>query len=186
MVTFFCHNSLSYINHSFLNRPRQPVKLEPKSSHQKVLRFRLEKFVSLTKCVISISTGEQKASRALREASEIIGDSPAALQLRYLQVNKQSSAILHLEIYLKNIFLPSRRWIQFRRRRTRQSYSRCQLIWWLSSCERARGRRGRRRGRPHNWTPPPYCWNHLWNLLKTLMIGNRWRRRKSVKWRVCV
>lgn len=30
--------------------------------------------------------GEQKASRALREASEIIGDSPAALQLRYLQV----------------------------------------------------------------------------------------------------
>ncbi|CAG9840202.1 unnamed protein product [Diabrotica balteata] len=29
--------------------------------------------------------GEQKASRALREASEVIGDSPAALQLRYLQ-----------------------------------------------------------------------------------------------------
>lgn len=33
--------------------------------------------------------GEQKASRALREASEVIGDSPAALQLRYLQaINK--------------------------------------------------------------------------------------------------
>lgn len=32
--------------------------------------------------------GEQKASRALREASEIIGDSPAALQLRYLQVSE--------------------------------------------------------------------------------------------------
>lgn len=31
--------------------------------------------------------GEQKAARALREASEIIGDSPAALQLRYLQVS---------------------------------------------------------------------------------------------------
>lgn len=30
--------------------------------------------------------GEQKAARALREASEVIGDSPAALQLRYLQV----------------------------------------------------------------------------------------------------
>ncbi|XP_013792552.1 mechanosensory protein 2-like [Limulus polyphemus] len=29
--------------------------------------------------------GEQKASRALREASEVIADSPAALQLRYLQ-----------------------------------------------------------------------------------------------------
>lgn len=32
--------------------------------------------------------GEQKASRALREASEVIGDSPAALQLRYLQVSR--------------------------------------------------------------------------------------------------
>ncbi|XP_076316378.1 band 7 protein AGAP004871-like isoform X1 [Tachypleus tridentatus] len=29
--------------------------------------------------------GEQKASRALREASEVIADSPSALQLRYLQ-----------------------------------------------------------------------------------------------------
>lgn len=37
--------------------------------------------------------GEQKASRALREASEIIGDSPAALQLRYLQVD--SLFLLH-------------------------------------------------------------------------------------------
>lgn len=34
--------------------------------------------------------GEQKASRALREASEVIGDSPAALQLRYLQVTPLS------------------------------------------------------------------------------------------------
>ncbi len=32
--------------------------------------------------------GEQKASRALREASEVIADTPAALQLRYLQVNQ--------------------------------------------------------------------------------------------------
>lgn len=30
--------------------------------------------------------GEQKAARSLREASDIIGDSPVALQLRYLQV----------------------------------------------------------------------------------------------------
>lgn len=37
--------------------------------------------------------GEQKASRALREASEIIGDSPAALQLRYLQVKHDSSIL---------------------------------------------------------------------------------------------
>ena len=31
--------------------------------------------------------GEQKASRALRDASEVIAESSAALQLRYLQVN---------------------------------------------------------------------------------------------------
>ena len=31
--------------------------------------------------------GEKKASGALREASQIISESPAALQLRYLQVN---------------------------------------------------------------------------------------------------
>ena len=30
--------------------------------------------------------GEQKASKSLREASEIIAQSPSALQLRYLQV----------------------------------------------------------------------------------------------------
>ena len=30
--------------------------------------------------------GEQKASRALRDASEVIAESSAALQLRYLQV----------------------------------------------------------------------------------------------------
>ena len=29
--------------------------------------------------------GEQKASKALKEASDILSDSPAALQLRYLQ-----------------------------------------------------------------------------------------------------
>ena len=31
--------------------------------------------------------GEQKASKALREASEVIAESSSALQLRYLQVN---------------------------------------------------------------------------------------------------
>ena len=31
--------------------------------------------------------GEQKASRALKEAAEVITLSPAALQLRYLQVS---------------------------------------------------------------------------------------------------
>ena len=33
--------------------------------------------------------GEQKSSKALREAADIISQSPAALQLRYLQVNSK-------------------------------------------------------------------------------------------------
>ena len=34
--------------------------------------------------------GEQKAARALKEASDVIAVSPAALQLRYLQVGHRS------------------------------------------------------------------------------------------------
>ena len=36
--------------------------------------------------------GEQKSSRALKEASDIISESPAALQLRYLQTLTHISA----------------------------------------------------------------------------------------------
>jgi len=41
--------------------------------------------------------GEQKASRALREASEVISESPAALQLRYLQV---CMILLYYTVYI--------------------------------------------------------------------------------------
>ena len=50
--------------------------------------------------------GEQKASKALKEASDIISDSPAALQLRYLQTltnvasEKNSTIIFPLPIEL--------------------------------------------------------------------------------------
>ncbi len=50
--------------------------------------------------------GEQKASRALKEASDIISESPAALQLRYLQTltnisaEKNSTIIFPLPIEL--------------------------------------------------------------------------------------
>ncbi|CAG9801544.1 unnamed protein product [Chironomus riparius] len=60
---------------------------------------------------IIASEGEQKASRALREASEIIGDSPAALQLRYLQTlntisaEKNSTIIFPLPIDLLTFFM---------------------------------------------------------------------------------
>jgi len=52
--------------------------------------------------------GEQKASRALKEASDVLSDSPAALQLRYLQTltnisaEKNSTIIFPLPIDLLN------------------------------------------------------------------------------------
>lgn len=55
--------------------------------------------------------GEQKASRALREASEVIADSPAALQLRYLQTlntisaEKNSTIVFPLPIDMMTYFM---------------------------------------------------------------------------------
>jgi hypothetical protein len=40
--------------------------------------------------------GEQKASRALKEASDIISESSSALQLRYLQVLSREIILGHL------------------------------------------------------------------------------------------
>jgi hypothetical protein len=54
--------------------------------------------------------GEHKASRALRDASEIIAESPSALQLRYLQVQALYLTPLFQEkLFLLDItdFLPS-------------------------------------------------------------------------------
>ena len=49
--------------------------------------------------------GEQKASRALREASEVISDSSSALQLRYLQVSCTRSPSLSLGSIFSSSFL---------------------------------------------------------------------------------
>merc|ERR1712061_270880 len=55
--------------------------------------------------------GEQKASHALKEASEIISSSPAALQLRYLQTlsnisaEKNSTIIFPLPMELMSQFM---------------------------------------------------------------------------------
>lgn len=55
--------------------------------------------------------GEQKASRALKEASEVLSESPAALQLRYLQTlstisaEKNSTIIFPLPIDLIMSFM---------------------------------------------------------------------------------
>ena len=55
--------------------------------------------------------GEQKASRALKEAADIITESPAAIQLRYLQTlnsisaEKNSTIIFPLPIDLMKSFM---------------------------------------------------------------------------------
>ena len=55
--------------------------------------------------------GEQNASRALKEAADVLHESPAALQLRYLQTlntisaEKNSTIIFPLPIDLLNGFL---------------------------------------------------------------------------------
>lgn len=55
--------------------------------------------------------GEMKASRALKEASDVIAESPAALQLRYLQTlntisaEKNSTIIFPLPMDIVSSFL---------------------------------------------------------------------------------
>jgi erythrocyte band 7 integral membrane protein len=55
--------------------------------------------------------GEQKASRALKEASDIISESPAALQLRYLQTlatissEKNSTIVFPIPIEMFSKFI---------------------------------------------------------------------------------
>merc|ERR1712008_197867 len=56
--------------------------------------------------------GELKASKSLKEASDVISESPAALQLRFLQTlthisaEKNSTIIFPLPIELMKIFMP--------------------------------------------------------------------------------
>ena len=55
--------------------------------------------------------GEQKASRALKEAADVIAESPAAIQLRYLQTlntisaEKNSTIIFPLPVDLLQSFM---------------------------------------------------------------------------------
>lgn len=58
--------------------------------------------------------GEMKASRALKEAADVMADSPAALQLRYLQTlsqistEKNSTIIFPLPMDIISAFMPNR------------------------------------------------------------------------------
>lgn len=81
MRFFFSQMLLIYIALSLYSKDvRLPVQL------QRAMAAEAEAAREARAKVIA-AEGEQKASRALREASEVIGDSPAALQLRYLQVS---------------------------------------------------------------------------------------------------
>ncbi len=49
----------------------------------------------ISRVQVIAAEGEQKASRALRDASEVIAESSAALQLRYLQVSGRRLVWFH-------------------------------------------------------------------------------------------
>lgn len=61
--------------------------------------------------------GEMNASRALKEAADIISESPSALQLRYLQTltsisaEKNSTIIFPLPVDFLSRFLPENKWL---------------------------------------------------------------------------
>lgn len=67
-------------------------------------------------CLFQIiaAEGEMKASRALKEASLVIAESPSALQLRYLQslnsiaAEKNSTIIFPLPIDILQGFMPKK------------------------------------------------------------------------------
>lgn len=72
----------NYDQNSFVSNFRKDVRLPVQM--QRAMAAEAEAARDARAKVIA-AEGEQKASRALFEASEIISDSPAALQLRYLQ-----------------------------------------------------------------------------------------------------
>uniref|UniRef100_A0A183BSB9 PHB domain-containing protein n=1 Tax=Globodera pallida TaxID=36090 RepID=A0A183BSB9_GLOPA len=64
---------------------------------------------------MTVAEGEKKASRALREAAKIIAESPAALQLRYLQTlntisaKHNSTIVIPFPAHLLNVLAASRK-----------------------------------------------------------------------------
>ena len=72
-------NRILIINYNYRKDARLPVQL------QRAMAAEAEAAREARAKVIA-AEGEQKASRALKEASEIIAESSSALQLRYLQV----------------------------------------------------------------------------------------------------
>lgn len=78
-------NKLSRFNSCFRKDVRLPIQL------QRAMAAEAEASRDARAKVIA-AEGEMKASRALKEAADVMAESPAALQLRYLQTLAQISA----------------------------------------------------------------------------------------------
>lgn len=77
-----------------------------------ILRVKSERiYVTKTFIQVIAAEGEQKASRALKDAADVISDNPAALQLRYLQTlntiaaEKNSTIIFPLPVDMLTAFM---------------------------------------------------------------------------------
>ena len=77
-----CNIFIHILKYNYRKDARLPVQL------QRAMAAEAEAAREARAKVIA-AEGEQKASRALKEASEIIAESSSALQLRYLQVHYQ-------------------------------------------------------------------------------------------------
>ena len=85
---------------SFREQWLQRQKLPEKPEQRLVEKNKTFNLIAIKLQVIA-AEGEKKASRALREASEIISESPAALQLRYLQVILKTTIFVGKKIPLR-------------------------------------------------------------------------------------
>ena len=67
-----------------------------REARAKVMMMIMTPMIIMMMMIIKViaAEGEKKASQALREAADTISESPAALQLRYLQVTKLNTTKL--------------------------------------------------------------------------------------------
>ncbi|XP_053200785.1 band 7 protein AGAP004871-like isoform X1 [Panonychus citri] len=119
--------SISHVMQSSLDEATDPwgVKVERVEIKDARLPVQLQRAMATeaeaareARAKVIAAEGEQRASRALKEAAEVIHGSPAALQLRYLQTlnsiaaEKNSTIVFPLPIDLFRGFLNSGRWTE--------------------------------------------------------------------------
>ena len=94
----YLYSSFSIFLHIQLFQKRRETSCSASESHgcrsrgrqggQGEGEFTSSHHLDMSSCQVIAAEGEQKASRALREASNTIAESSSALQLRYLQVRR--------------------------------------------------------------------------------------------------